>query len=586
MGLREQNKPRSRPYYAWGIGIFFIVHFGYLLFLQTRSDITQNTTLRVISDVLVLIGSLGGAAACGFALWKLLQLQKQSTDVMVTRSWIAVGCLCVAAVGYSIGQGIWTWNEATFSFPPFPSIGDFFYLIVYLFEWAALALLTPRRSTIAGRTRLLLDAGIAVASMMAVSWYFVLGPTITNLSGTPLAKFVGLAYPLGDLSLAIIAAFLLFGSSNNTSALSATIARVAIGFTLLPITSVFYTSAQLSGVYHTGYLSDVGWPLGWLFIGWAALSYPQALVSLANQRRTLDAPSGSTRLKATGAALRAIAPALIALFTCGLLLFAVALRNTAPLIQVVFVCAGLFLLPIIRQALTLIDNLMLNERLRVALDKSQQAFQNSQRELISTTTRAEQYEELRAGIENLQSVHAQISRGDLSARAQVQGPLAPVAQSLNLLIERMGRWSQQQQQIRMMEQEAEQIYRALESLSESGSFANPQSSPSPLPTGRALFAASRLQNRLQVRFRRLRETSDLLASRLTTLAEMVARERQVAHSSPQVGQLLTQIEKSIGHSRDVLKDLQAQAVGYAQEANAEQPMGTRTIGISRPDYRR
>ncbi|MBO0780463.1 MAG: hypothetical protein J2P37_16685, partial [Ktedonobacteraceae bacterium] len=363
-----------------------------------------------------------------------------------------------------------------------------------------------------------------------------------------------------------------------------TIGRLSIGVTLLALTDSLYAYFTLEGIYHTGFLQDVGWPLSWLFIGWAVLGYLNDLVKLANQRRTYEPVRSATRLGNTGAALRAIAPALIALFTCGLLLFAVALRNTAPLIQVVFVCAGLFLLPIIRQALTLIDNLMLNERLRVALEQSQQAFQNSQRELLSTTTRAEQYEELRSSIENLQSVHAHLSRGDLSARAQVQGPLAPVAQSLNLLIERMGRWSQQLQQNQVMGQEAEQIYRALENLSEGQSISNPPAAPSSLPTGRALFAASRLQNRLQIRFRRLRETSDLLASRLNMLGELTKRGRQGAGSnvSPQVEQAFFQLEKSIGHSRDVLKDLQAQTVGYVQEVGPRRSASVRAPGVSSP----
>jgi hypothetical protein len=76
---------------------------------------------------------------------------------------------------------------------------------------------------------------------------------------------------------------------------------------------------------------------------------------------------------------------------------------------------------------------------------------------------------------------------------------------------------------------------------------------------------------------------------LTTLADLVVRERQAANSSPQTEQLLTRIEKSIGHCRDVLKDLRALAVGYAQEVHAD--AGSRATsssqpGVSRPDPHR
>ena len=80
-------------------------------------------------------------------------------------------------------------------------------------------------------------------------------------------------------------------------------------------------------------------------------------------------------------ALRATTPMVLALVTCSLLILEIALKGGAPLVQVMLVCAGLFLLPVIRQLLTLVDNFVLNDRLRIALDQSQQAFQRSQREM-------------------------------------------------------------------------------------------------------------------------------------------------------------------------------------------------------------
>jgi hypothetical protein len=565
--------PRAIRIYLWGIGVFFIVHFAYLLFLQSRTDITTNNILRVITDVLVMLASGTGMIAGFVAVEKLSQMRKRQPEIVAQRSVIAALCLTLAIASYTIGQAIWTGYEITSASIPFPAAYDYLYLIAYPFGWAGVALLMPRNNTIAGRTRLLLDAGTAVASMAAISWFFVLGPTIANLSGSPEAKIVGMAYPLGDLSLSIMAAILLFGAG-STSPLSSTIGRLSTGYILLPLTSVFYSSAQLAGIYHTGFLSDVGWPIGWLFIGLAVLGYPNDLVKLANRRRAYEPAKKTTRLGTTGAAIRAIAPALLALGTCALLLFAIALHNTAPLIQVIFVCAILFLLPIVRQALTLIDNLMLNERLQIALDHSQQAFKDSQRELLSTSVRAEQLEELRSDIESLQNVHAMLSRGDLSVRARVQGPLAPVAQSLNLLVDRMGRWNQQMQQNQVLAHEAELIYQSLELLSEGQLVSNLPVTPSTLPTGRALFAAARLQNRLYVRFRRLRETVEMLGARLNTVTSLASNGRQAALSetSPQIEQTFARIEKSIESSQEVLHDFQGQTSGYSQEAlNSPRP---------------
>jgi hypothetical protein len=133
---------------------------------------------------------------------------RSNAAMLAGRAWISWACLGGAAFTYSVGQAIWTWYDGHYisSQLPFPAIYDPFYLSVYPLGWTGIALLIPRGGTAAGRTRLLLDAGIAVASVLAISWYFILGPTIGYLSGSTIEKIVALAYPLGDLSLAVAAA--------------------------------------------------------------------------------------------------------------------------------------------------------------------------------------------------------------------------------------------------------------------------------------------------------------------------------------------------------------------------------------------
>src|SRR5262249_1789658 len=157
--------------------------------------------------------------------------------------------------------------------------------------------------------RLLLDAGIAVASVLAITWYFILGPTLSSLMGSTIEKAVALAYPLGDLSLCVAAALLLFGPS-GAAALNGSLGRLALGVTGLPLTASPYGYLQVTYSYHTGLLQDIGWPMSWLFIGWAALVYPEAVARLAGRR--LD-PRPVTRLSTTAVALRAITPILLAL---------------------------------------------------------------------------------------------------------------------------------------------------------------------------------------------------------------------------------------------------------------------------------
>jgi hypothetical protein len=46
--------------YSWLMGGFFLAFLAYLIYLQTRSDVADNGTLRGISDLFVLFG----AATC------------------------------------------------------------------------------------------------------------------------------------------------------------------------------------------------------------------------------------------------------------------------------------------------------------------------------------------------------------------------------------------------------------------------------------------------------------------------------------------------------------------------------------------
>jgi hypothetical protein len=579
MGTASQGEAaltgRSSSYPLF-IVIFFFCCFGYLLYLQTRNDVTTNGLLRAIGDLFTFAGSAVAVVICSRTAWKLRQMHAASASLMAQRAWVAWTFLAGAALVYSIGQLLWTFlYDAYTSVFPFPAVYDYFYLAVYPLGWVGVALLIPRSGSAAGRTRLLLDAGIAVASALAISWYFILGPTISSLPEKPIEKIVALAYPLGDLSLCVAAAFLIFGPS-GALALSGSIWRLGIGVTWLAITDSLYGYFQLQGVYHTGFLQDVGWPMAWLFIGWGALVFPEGLVRLTGQRLP-DEPAGrKSRLSTASAVLRATTPMVLALVTCVVLILEIALKGGAPLVQVMLVCAVLFVLPVIRQVLTLVDNFILTDRLRIALDQSQQAFQRSQQELLRTSLRAQQYDELREGIEDLQTVHAKLARGDLGVRARVDGPLSPVAQSLNLLIERLGRWAQFEQSNRVLESEANRLREVLDELSE-GRLAPLPSARSTLPTGAALVATLRLQRQLALRFARLREALDILGTRWKLSKETVHQAQQLLKESNTDQQILAaqealiQVEQKLDSNQSLLQDIWLQTRVYEQGSGLESP---------------
>lgn len=537
-------------YYPWIIALVVVLDVLYLVFLNMRPDIRSTNGGRVIDDSFILLGELFILAACVYALKRIQQLERDTRESLIKRAQLAVFFLTASALCNSIGQVLWIWYDGTLPAVPYPALDDALFLSNYPFFFIGIALLVPRGGSAAGRARVLVDAGTLVLSVLAIFWYFVLGPTLATLSGTALVKGVSLAYPLSDLA-ASVAAILLYLNPFSSTGPRRTLARLTLGIACSAVSNMIYGYIQAAGAYYTGLWIDAGFPLTWMLIAWAVFIYPSDLERMLVEQpeQSTSSPQLNSRVSAI---FRAILPLLFTMLTCALLVLAVALRGDAPIEQVVLVCAGLFLLPVVRQSLTLVDNIMLNERLRVALNQSEHAFHQSQDKLISTTMRAEQLEQLLGSIENLQEVHASLARGDLSVRAVVQGPLAQVAQSLNLLIERMNRWAQSAQVNQVLMEEANWLCQVLEALGEGRAVSNIPSPHHPYPTSNALFIAQRLQARLTLRFQQQREVVQIAARRLQLLKNLVMQARNDVRN-----ELLDRLR-----TEQFITEIQRQLIGY------------------------
>lgn len=576
VALPVQTRKRESPFlqaFPWmAVGVV-IIHLLYLFFLNTHPKVLQTNSGRVIDDSFILLGELVILAACVFALQRTGRLERDTREGSKTRAQWAVWFLTIATLCNAFGQVLWIWYDGTLPAVPYPALDDIFFLANYPFFFIGIALLVPRGGSAAGRARVLVDAGTLVLSIMAIFWYFVLGPTLATLSGTALIKTVSLAYPLSDLA-ASVAAILLYLNPFNSAIPRRTLSRLTLAIACSALSNMIYGYLQVNGTYYTGSYVDAGFPLTWLLIAWAVFTYPSDLQLMLNAQP--EQAAGKAELSSRVSAIfRATLPLFFTLLTSALLLLAVALRGNAPLDQVVLVCAGLFLLPVIRQSLTLTDNILLNERLRLALNQSHDAFHQSQNQLISTTSRAEHLEQLLGNIENLQEVLAQLARGDLSVRATVQGPLAPVAQSLNLLIERINRWAQTAQVNQVLMEETAWLCQALETLSEGRVALNIPSSNNSLPTGNALLIIKRLQTRLSFRSQRQKELLQLIAKRQSMLRNMVAQARSEVQQGAtmerlKIEQLLGAIEKGLFSYELQLQDLWKQTNVYEQPAETSQ----------------
>lgn len=162
-----------------------------------------------------------------------------------------------------------TYNYARFfgTDPPFPSIGDLFYLSVYPFLIAGILLLVRHRSP--GRDRAsLIDSLIVGIGVGTISWVFLILPYVQDATLSLAEKLVAMAYPLMDLILVTVAVRLAVGSGRRPAAFHLMMGSIAVLF----ITDSIYGWIVLHGGYDntTGFLEG-GWGLFYLLWGAAAL---------------------------------------------------------------------------------------------------------------------------------------------------------------------------------------------------------------------------------------------------------------------------------------------------------------------------
>ena len=201
-------------------------------------------------------------------------------------------------LSYVIGQMLWTLNEDVLHLAVlFPSWADAGYLGSYPFALLAILLLPQQRLSLTSRIRIIFDAVITMAGVVTLSWYFVLGPTIQQGADSVLGRLVGTAYPLSTLVL-IFCLFLLVGR-NNAPAMRPVIFLLFLAFAVITLTDTIYDYQELHGLYRTGSLLDLGWPLGYLLLGLAArvlYVLPQPGQQVAGQTKESEGTTGKPAL--------------------------------------------------------------------------------------------------------------------------------------------------------------------------------------------------------------------------------------------------------------------------------------------------
>ncbi len=269
MSTMRGTWPRS---FWYSVGL--IVAFNSLFLALVLVKPGTYHQFEIADDVGQALGWLLATLLCFVGLQKPWQRTQSHPDSVLStplQHWIPI-LLAAGIFCQFIGQVIYTYLDAL-NMKDFPSLADVGYLSTFPFLFLGVMLLPTRPLSGFTRARVFLDGFIVMTAAVTFSWFFVLGPTMLQESGSALSTIVGSAYPFFDLVLIFCVIRLSFPSSDP--ALQTTIRLLSLGFIVIVITDSIYDYLTLGGIYQNG-LQDIGWPIGYMLLGLAAQALNQA----------------------------------------------------------------------------------------------------------------------------------------------------------------------------------------------------------------------------------------------------------------------------------------------------------------------
>jgi diguanylate cyclase (GGDEF)-like protein/PAS domain S-box-containing protein len=296
------------------------------------------TTAERFDDITEFVVAFLAAAACAYTA----ALHQGRTRV----AWALIGA---SAFSWGAGQVVWSYYELLKGHQvPFPSLADLGYLTAMPLAIAGVLCFPAAPSRAVSLARTILDGLLIAASFLVLSWATVLGAVYRAGSDGVIGNLIGLAYPVGDVLIGTMVVILAARAPRATR-LPLYLLAGGLVANLLADSGFFYLTA--TSQYGASNAIDVGWVAGFLLIGIGALR----AASTPELHAEADGPVGRAGL------LLPYLPVAAAALVAG-----IEEARPAGLDPVVFWSLLVIIaLVVLRQFLTLSDNLALNRQLAI-----------------------------------------------------------------------------------------------------------------------------------------------------------------------------------------------------------------------------
>jgi diguanylate cyclase (GGDEF)-like protein/PAS domain S-box-containing protein len=262
------NDAEARPLGGW-VRLCLVVGGIVALFaLVLSTGVGGPEVAQTVSNLGLCGAALAAAIAC--------LLRARSFTGRMRWGWVFIG---LGVLAWGLGQGAWVDLE-TFRGDevPFPSMADLGYLGYVALVPVGLLVLPSAAQTLAGRVRSLLDGLMIGASLILIAWIWVICPLLEQGKDSPIALYVSLAYPLGDVVNITIVVYMLAQQRRHGRTYHQ-LALVGGGIVAFAISDIGYAYLNLVDAYVSGGVTDIGWFTGFsLILLAAARSVPPAVV--------------------------------------------------------------------------------------------------------------------------------------------------------------------------------------------------------------------------------------------------------------------------------------------------------------------
>lgn len=390
---------------------------------------------HVVGQFSPLTGALiGGSLTLLSAIWPRGRREKTEPWIgMEQLSWFLVG---LGIIMWAMGEMCWRYYIAMGQ-SPFPSIADLGYSTFPLLAFVGL-LLQPSPDVRSRRVVLLLDSLISMGSIFAIAWYLLLGALSQMPGEASLAKFLGIYYPTADIALLSCVVFLLLrgqGGVYQARARRVSLLLVVLGLCCFVFSDFVFNVQNNAGSYVEATWIDLGWPLGLMLVGVAAYMRRFLPATPLREENQHEQQMRGLFLNPLSFVPYVLLGLLMLTLTVDVLLPGTEEAAIRPVL--LFSTLGVIGLVVLRQILTIHDNVLLSQQQAEALEDlalANRRVEEQAREI------ADHSAELERGIAHLKDVQARLANGNLHARANLtSGVLLPLAGSLNIMAERLMR---------------------------------------------------------------------------------------------------------------------------------------------------